>query len=121
MLWTEKYRPSKLSDIAGQEHFVLDAEQWVLENNMPNVLAYGMQGTGKTGAAIALAKSMLGDLFKDNFFEVNASDDRRLETVRTNIKNIAQSGTIGDAPFRICLLDEIDEDEMKEIEDRNGF
>ena len=108
MLWTEKYRPSKLSDIVGQEHFVLDAEQWVLENNMPNVLAYGMQGTGKTGAAIALAKSMLGDLFKDNFFEVNASDDRRLETVRTTIKQVAQSGTIGDAPFRIMLLDELD-------------
>ena len=108
MLWTEKYRPSKLSDIAGQEHFVLDAEQWVLENNMPNVLAYGVAGTGKTGAAIALAKSILGDTFKDNFFEVNASDDRRLETVRTTIKQVAQSGTLGDAPFRIMLLDEMD-------------
>ena len=108
MLWTEKYRPSKLSDIAGQEHFVLDAEQWVLEKNMPNVLAYGVAGTGKTGAGIALAKDMLGEAFKDNFFEVNASDDRRLETVRTTIKQVAQSGTIGEAPFRIMLLDEMD-------------
>ena len=108
MLWTEKYRPSKLSDIVGQEHFVLDAEQWVLEKNMPNVLAYGMQGTGKTGAAIALAKSMLGDLFKDNFFEVNASDDRRLETVRTSIKDFATHMKIGDVPFKICHLDEMD-------------
>jgi len=108
MLWTEKYRPSKLSDIVGQEHFVLDAEQWVLEKNMPNVLAYGVAGTGKTGAGIALAKDMLGEAFKDNFFEVNASDDRRLENVRTTIKQVAQSGTIGDAPFRIMLLDEMD-------------
>lgn len=108
MLWTEKYRPSKLSDIVGQEHFVLDAEQWVLEKNMPNVLAYGVAGTGKTGAGIALAKDMLGEAFKDNFFEVNASDDRRLETVRTTIKQVAQSGTIGEAPFRIMLLDEMD-------------
>ena len=75
---------------------------------MPNVLAYGVAGTGKTGAAIALAKSMLGNTFKDNFFEVNASDDRRLETVRTTIKQVAQSGTLGDAPFRIMLLDEMD-------------
>jgi len=108
MLWTEKYRPSKLSDIVGQEHFVLDAEQWVLEKNMPNVLAYGVAGTGKTGAGIALAKDMLGEAFKDNFFEVNASDDRRLENVRTTIKQVAQSGTIGEAPFRIMLLDEMD-------------
>jgi len=108
MLWTEKYRPSKLSDIVGQEHFVLDAEQWVLEKNMPNVLAYGVAGTGKTGAGIALAKDMLGETFQDNFFEVNASDDRRLETVRTTIKQVAQSGTIGEAPFRIMLLDEMD-------------
>ena len=38
MLWTEKYRPSKLEHIIGQEHFVLDAKTWVEENNMPNVL-----------------------------------------------------------------------------------
>jgi len=50
----------------------------------------------------------LGEAFKDNFFEVNASDDRRLENVRTTIKQVAQSGTIGDAPFRIMLLDEMD-------------
>ena len=47
-------------------------------------------------------------LFKIIIVEVNASDDRRLENVRTTIKNIAQSGTIGDAPFRIVLLDEMD-------------
>tara|TARA_R100000995_G_scaffold82714_1_gene57026 strand:- start:167 stop:1081 length:915 start_codon:yes stop_codon:yes gene_type:complete len=108
MLWTEKYRPKTLRDIKGQEHFVLDAEVWVEERNMPNVLLYGNAGTGKTGAGLALARSILGEGAKDNFVEVNASDDRRLEVVRTTIKNVAQSGTIGDVPFRICLLDEMD-------------
>jgi len=108
MLWTEKYRPSKLSDIVGQEHFVMDAETWIEEKNIPNLLFYGRAGTGKTGAALALAKTILGNNTSDNFFEVNASDDRKLETVRTLIKQIAQSGTIGDVPFRICLLDEMD-------------
>ena len=51
---------------------------------------------------------MLGENALDNFFEINASDDRRLETVRTLIKEIAQSGGIGDIPFRIILLDEMD-------------
>ena len=107
MLWTEKYRPNKIGEIVGQEHFVMDATSWIEDKNMPNVLLFGNAGTGKTAAGIALAKCILGNNFQDNFVEVNASDDRRLEVVRTTIKNIAQSGTIGDVPFRICLLDEL--------------
>lgn len=107
MLWTEKYRPQKLNQIVGQEHFTMDAVNWVEENNMPNILLYGNAGLGKTAAAIALAKSMLGESFEDNFYELNASDDRRLETVRTTIKEIAQAKTLGGMPFRILLLDEM--------------
>ena len=107
MLWTEKYRPNKIEDIVGQEHFVMDASSWIEEVNMPNVLLFGNAGTGKTAAGVSLARNILGDNFNDNFVEVNASDDRRLEVVRTTIKNIAQSGTIGDVPFRIILLDEL--------------
>jgi len=107
MLWTEKYRPNKIGDIVGQEHFVMDASTWIEEGNMPNVLLFGNAGTGKTAAGVSLAKNILGDSFNDNFVEINASDDRRLEVVRTTIKNIAQSGTIGDVPFRIILLDEM--------------
>jgi replication factor C small subunit len=108
MLWTEKYRPALLSGIKGQEHFVMDAENWVELQNMPNVLFYGTSGTGKTAAGLALAKTLLGENALDNFFEINASDDRRLETVRTKIKEIAQSGKLGNVPFRIILLDEMD-------------
>lgn len=108
MLWTEKYRPKRIGDVIGQEHFTMDAMSWVEEKNMPNVLAYGNPGNGKTAAMIAVGRSILGDEFDENFFEINASDDRRLETVRTTIKNIAQSGVIGNAPFRIILLDEMD-------------
>jgi len=108
MLWTEKYRPKNLNEVIGQEHFVSDARGWVEENNMPNILLYGNPGNGKTGAGLVIGREILGESFQDNFIEVNASDDRRLENVRTTIKNIAQSGTIGDAPFRIVLLDEMD-------------
>ena len=71
---------------------------------MPNLLIYGQYGTGKTASSIVLAKSILKDDFKNNYIEINASDDRKLETVRTTIKNVAQSMTLGDVPFRIILL-----------------
>jgi len=108
MLWTEKYRPTKLQEIIGQNNFVLDAQSWKEEGNMPNVLIHGNSGNGKTTAGIVLGREILGDNFTDNFLEINASDDRRLENVRTTIKQAAQSGTIGGAPFRICLLDELE-------------
>ena len=108
MLWTEKYRPNRITEIAGHNHFVMDAKGWIEEKNMPNLLLFGNPGNGKTTAGIVIGKEILGDSFKDNFVEVNASDDRRLENVRTTIKQIAQSGTMGGAPFRIVLLDEMD-------------
>ena len=101
MLWTEKYRPKRLSEVIGQESFKLDAENWVDINDMPNVLFFGSAGTGKTAAGMALAQEFLGT--SPNFLELNASDDRRLEDVRTNIKGFAQQGKIGDVPFKICL------------------
>jgi len=108
MLWTEKYRPSKLTDVVGQPKFTTDAISWVKSGNMPNVMLGGVAGVGKTASAIALANDMLGDEVDNNFFEINASDDRKLETVRTRIKEIASTSKIGNVPFKIILLDEMD-------------
>ena len=108
MLWTEKYRPKSMTEIIGQEKFVRDARSWVVNGDMPNVLLFGVAGTGKTAAAGALANDILAEYRDENFFEINASDDRKLETVRTLIKEIASTSKIGDIPFRIILLDEMD-------------
>ena len=108
MLWTEKYRPKKLSEIQGQSGFTIDANQWIINSEMPNLLLHGVAGTGKTSAALVLADSILNDDLESNFFEINASDDRKLETVRTKIKDIATTMKMGDAPFKIILLDEMD-------------
>ena len=108
MLWTEKYRPKNIHELIGKEIFKLDAENWIEIKDMPNILLYGQAGVGKTAAAGILANEMLESEMDSNYFEINASDDRRLEVVRTTIKDIAQQKAIGDVPFKIILLDEMD-------------
>tara|TARA_R100001510_G_scaffold57702_1_gene66976 strand:- start:11130 stop:12032 length:903 start_codon:yes stop_codon:yes gene_type:complete len=105
MLWTEKYRPYKIEQLIGQDKFANDLQNWV---TMPNVLLYGPAGVGKTAAANVIGHTVLKDDMKANFFEINASDDRKLETVRTTIKEVAMSLKVGDAPHKIILLDEMD-------------
>ena len=106
MLWTEKYRPQELHQIMGQDGFVEDAKHW--KAGMPNLLLYGEAGIGKTAAAGVIANYLLGEEKEGNFFEINASDDRRLEVVRTTIKEISSSMKLGDVPHKIILLDEMD-------------
>jgi len=108
MLWTEKYRPKNIQQLIGQESFKLDAEHWIENKDMPNVLLHGPAGVGKTAAAGILALEILKQEIDSNFFEINASDDRRLEVVRTTIKDVAQQRAIGDVPFKIIHLDELD-------------
>jgi len=108
MLWTEKYRPKSIHQLIGQETFKLDAEHWIENKDMPNVLLHGPAGVGKTAAAGILALEILKREIDSNFFEINASDDRRLEVVRTTIKDVAQQKAIGDVPFKIIHLDELD-------------
>ena len=105
--WVEKYRPQSLDDIVGQKPIINRLQKYVGEESMPNLLFTGPAGVGKTTTAIALVKASLGDYWRQNFLELNASDARGIETVRNNIKNFCRLKPVG-APFRIIFLDEVD-------------
>jgi len=107
-MWTEKYRPETMKDVVGHMEQTPIWNKWVNEKDMPHVILSGQQGIGKTTIAIALARDILGEAFALNFLELNASDDRKLETVRTKIKDFATTKSLGVA-YKICLLDEMDE------------
>lgn len=105
--WVEKYRPQTLDDIVGQEQIIKRLKNYKNEGSMPNLMFSGPAGVGKTTTALALAKSVLGEYWKQNFLELNASDARGIDTVRNNIKNFCRLKPVG-APFRIIFLDEVD-------------
>jgi replication factor C small subunit len=106
--WTEKYRPSKVSEIVGQKNIVERLEAYVREKNLPNLLFAGPAGIGKTTAAIAMAKELYGQDYKESFLELNASDERGIDIVRGKIKDFARSVPIASVPFKIIFLDEAD-------------
>jgi replication factor C small subunit len=107
-IWVEKYRPTTLDEIVGQDEVVSRLKAYVKAGNLPHLLFAGPAGTGKTTSAIALARELFGELWRTNFAELNASDERGIETVRVKIKDIARTAPIGERGFKIIFLDEAD-------------
>jgi replication factor C small subunit len=107
-IWTEKYRPSNLSEVVGQTPITSRLKNYVKERSMPHLLFAGPAGTGKTTCALALAKELFGELWKHNLHELNASDERGIDVVRGKIKEFARTAPLGEDGFKIIFLDEAD-------------
>src|SRR3989475_308596 len=107
-LWVEKYRPKSLDEVVGQEEIVERLKAYAKTGNLPHLLFAGPAGTGKTTSAIALARDMFGEDWRQNYFELNSSDERGIETVRTKVKEIARLAPFGGTNFKIIFLDEAD-------------
>lgn len=107
-IWTEKYRPKTFDDLKGHKDIVSKLRAFVAQKNLPHLLFAGPAGVGKSTLALVIARSFFGENYRDNFLELNASDERGIDVVRVKVKDFARTKALGDVPFKIIFLDECD-------------
>ena len=107
-IWTEKYRPSKFSELVGQDEIVKRVSSLANSMNVPHLLFAGPSGTGKSTLALIIVKELYKNDWRENYLELNASDERGINVVREKVKNFARTKSLGNVPFKIIFLDEAD-------------
>ncbi|MFT4311167.1 MAG: replication factor C small subunit [Candidatus Woesearchaeota archaeon] len=107
-IWTEKYRPQTFEEVKGQDEIVKRVKAFVEKKNLPHLLFSGPPGVGKTTLSLVIVKELFKDSWRENFLELNASDERGIDVVRQKVKDFARTKSIGDVPFKIIYLDESD-------------
>jgi len=109
--FVEKYRPNKFEEI------VLDPlNKKILMNIIetgyfPNLLFYGPPGTGKTTTIINLVNSYqekLNQKNKELMIHLNASDERGIDIIRSQINQFVNSKTMFNHGMKFVILDEVD-------------
>ncbi len=112
--WFEKYRPKFPSEMVGFEKIINDIEQYIKalldkkETEFRALLLEGPPGVGKTTAVYAIARKL-----NLNVVEMNASDVRGAEALRTRVAESSRSRDIFDfvkqrTQGKILLFDEVD-------------
>ncbi|MHB8397153.1 MAG: replication factor C small subunit [Thermoplasmataceae archaeon] len=119
-IWIEKYRPANLSEIFGQDDNVSRLKAFVKSRELPHLIFSGPAGTGKTSAAMAVAIELFGESWKENFLELNASNNRGINVIRghedreksdrqVSVKDYARIMPNNPLGFKIIFMDEADQ------------
>ena len=102
LLWTEKCRPQSIEDCVLPERLKKPFQEYVNQNNIPNLILSGGPGVGKT----TVAKAMCNEIGCD-FMVINGSDESGIDIFRTKIKNYASSMSLAGGR-KVIIIDEAD-------------
>ena len=114
--WIEKYRPHTLNEMISHENIINALNIFIKNKCLPHLLFYGPPGSGKTSLIMSCARELYGKYYNFMVMELNASDDRGIEVVRSKIKQFVTSknvffGTNDEDKkniFKLVILDETD-------------
>ena len=102
ILWVEKYRPVTIDDCILPSELKQTFQQFVDNEEIPNLLLTGTAGVGKT----TVAKAMLEQI-GCTYMMINGSEESGIDMLRTKIKNFASTVSM-DGKRKYVILDEAD-------------
>jgi len=102
ILWVEKYRPQTIEDCILPSELKQTFQQFVDNEEIPNLLLTGTAGVGKT----TIAKAMLEQI-GCTYMMINGSEESGIDMLRTKIKNFASTVSM-DGKRKYVILDEAD-------------
>ena len=108
--WVEKYRPNSFEEVVSQSIAIDNLREFTLSNDIPHMIFAGPSGTGKTSAALIIARTATKKQnYYANVLELNASDTVRMDYVRSVIKSFVNQNLILDKnTLKFVILDEAD-------------
>ncbi|KAK1442667.1 DNA polymerase III gamma-tau like subunit [Babesia gibsoni] len=89
--WVEKYRPESFEEIISHEDIMCTLMAFAEKGQLPHLLFHGPPGTGKTSTIMAISKYLYGSHKNSYVMELNASDERGIDTVREHMKTFAET------------------------------
>lgn len=101
-LWVEKYRPRTIRDCILPDNLKNTFQEFVDQDNIPNMLLSGTAGTGKTTIARALCEELGCD-----YIIINGSEESGIDVLRTKIKDFASTVSLA-GKVKVVILDEAD-------------